>query len=47
VMVEGGRVSFELPQSIERELSISVEFEGDRLKAMGADLFVDHWEKLD
>jgi hypothetical protein len=46
VSVEEGRIRFALPQAFERALSITVEFEGDKLKATGKDLFVDFWEKV-
>ena len=46
VTVDGGRISFALPESFERALSIVVEFDGDTLKATGKDLFVDYWEKV-
>jgi len=46
VSIEGGRIRFALPQIFERALDITVEFEGDKLKATGKDLFVDTWEKV-
>jgi hypothetical protein len=46
VTVEGGRIRFALPQAFERELSITVEFDGDKFKAAGKGLFVDYWEKV-
>lgn len=46
VTLDGDRLSFALPESFERELSITVEFEGDRFTATGKDLFVDYWEKV-
>lgn len=46
VSIEGRRISFALPQSFEQALSITLEFDGDSLKATGKDLFVDYWEKV-
>jgi hypothetical protein len=42
----GTRITFALPQPFEKALSIMVEFDGDKLKATGKDLFVDYWEKV-
>jgi hypothetical protein len=46
VSVEGGRIRFALPQAFERALSITLEFDGDKLKATGKGLFIDFWEKV-
>lgn len=46
VSVDGGRIRFALPQPFEKALSITVEFDGAKLKATGNDLFVDYWEKV-
>ena len=46
VSLDGGRISFALPQSFEKALSITVEFDGDGFKATGKDLFIDYWEKV-
>lgn len=46
VTVDGDRISFELPQSFEKVLSIRMEFDGDRLTSSAEDLFVDHWERV-
>jgi hypothetical protein len=46
VSIEGGRISFALPQPFERALSITVEFDGGKLKATGKELFIDYWEKV-
>ena len=46
ISTHGNRLSFALPQPFEKALSISVEFDGDKLKATGKDLFVDYWEKV-
>ena len=46
VSVDGGRISFALPQSFEKALSITVVFDGDNLTATGKDLFADYWERV-
>lgn len=46
VSVKDGCVTFDLPQPFEKALSITLEFEGDNLKATGKDLFIDYWEKV-
>ena len=46
VSVDGGWIRFALPQPFEKELSITVEFDGAKLKATGKDLFTDYWEKV-
>jgi len=46
VSVEGSRISFELPQDFEKALSITIEIDGNNMKATGKDLFVDYWEKV-
>jgi hypothetical protein len=46
VSIDGGCIRFALPQPFEKELSITVEFDGAKLKATGKDLFTDHWEKV-
>ena len=46
VSIEGTRIRFDLPQPFEMALAITLEFDGDRLKATGKDLFVDYWEKV-
>ena len=46
VSIDGGRISFALPQSFEKALSISVVFDGDGLTATGKDLFIDYWERV-
>jgi len=46
VTIEGGRIRFAPPQPFEKELSISVEFDGGKLKATGKDKFIDYWEKV-
>jgi hypothetical protein len=46
VSIEGTRITFALPQPFEKALSITVEFDGDILKATGKDQFVDYWEKV-
>jgi len=46
VALDGGRVSFALPQSFEKALSITAEFDGPRFKATGKDRFIDYWEKV-
>lgn len=46
VSIAGSRISFALPQPFEKALSITMEFDGDKLKATGKDLFVDYWEKV-
>ena len=46
VSVQGGLIKFALPQPFEKALSITLEFEGSGLKAMGKDLFIDYWEKV-
>ena len=38
--------SFYHPQPFEKELSITVEFDGAESKATGKDLFTDYWEKV-
>ena len=47
VSLQGKRIIFELPQDFEKKLSITLEIEGDKMKATGKDLFVDYWEKVD
>lgn len=44
--VEGSRISFELPQEFEKAFSVTIEIEGNNMKATGKDLFVDYWEKV-
>ncbi len=46
IPILGARLSFALPQPFEKTLSITVEFDGDKLKATGKDLFIDYWEKV-
>lgn len=46
VSFDEGRITFALPQPFEKALSITVEFEGTKLKATGKDLFIDYWEKV-
>lgn len=46
VSVAGRRIRFALPQPFEKALSITVEFDGAKLKATGKDLFTDYWEKV-
>lgn len=46
VSIDGRRVRFALPQPFEKALSITVEFDGAKLKATGKDLFIDYWEKV-
>ena len=46
VSVDGNRISFELPQDFEKALSVTLEFEGNKMIATGKDLFVDYWEKI-
>ena len=46
VSIDGGCIRFALPQPFEKELSITVEFGGAKLKATGKDLFTDYWEKV-
>jgi len=46
VTIEGTRIRLALPQPFEQALNISVEIEGDKLKATGKDLFIDYWEKV-
>ena len=46
VLVDGQRISFELPQPFEKALSISAEFDGPSLKATGKGLFIDYWERV-
>jgi hypothetical protein len=46
VSIDGGCIRFALPQPFEKELSITVEFDGAKLKATGKDLFTDYWEKV-
>jgi hypothetical protein len=43
---DGTRIRFALPQPFEKALSITVEFDGAKLKAtVGKDL-IDYWEKI-
>ena len=42
---EGERIKFDPPQPFEKALSITLEFEGNTLKATGKDLFKDYWER--
>jgi hypothetical protein len=46
VSIDGERITFDLPMPFERDLSIILEFDGDRLKATGKDIFIDYWEKV-
>lgn len=46
VSLDAGRVKFALPQLFEKALSITLEFDGAKLKATGKDLFMDHWERV-
>jgi hypothetical protein len=46
VALDGGRITFDLPQPFERKLSIRVEISGGGLVATGKELFVDYWEKV-
>ncbi len=46
VSFDGGRIRFDLPMPFERELSIILEFDGDKLKATGKDIFIDYWERV-
>lgn len=46
VSVNGKRVGFAMPQRFEKALSVTVEFEGTKMKATGKDLFTDYWEKV-
>ena len=46
VSIDGTRITFALPQPFEKALAITVEFDGDELKATGKDLFVDYWKKV-
>ena len=46
VAIDGERITFALPQAFEQALSVTVEFEGEKIKATGEDLFIDYWEKV-
>ena len=46
VSVDGRRLRLDLPQSFEKALSITVEFEGSKLTATGKNLFADYWERV-
>lgn len=46
VSIDGKRIRFALPQSFEKALSITIEFDGGTLKATGKDLFIEYWEKV-
>lgn len=46
VSFDGESIKFDLPQSFEKALFITVEFSGDKIKAAGKDLFIDYWEKV-
>lgn len=46
VSVENGRITFALPQEFEKALAITVEFDGDGMKATIEGQFIDYWEKV-
>ena len=46
VAIDGERITFALPQAFEQALSVTLEFEGAKIKATGKDLFIDYWEKV-
>ena len=46
VSVDGGRISFALPQPFEQALSITVEFDGAKVTATAKDGFIGYWEKV-
>ena len=46
VLYEGTRIRFALPQSFERTLSITVEFEGQKPTATAKDQFIDYCEMV-
>ena len=46
VAIDGERITFALPQAFEQALSVTLEFEGAKIKATGEDLFIDYWEKV-
>ena len=46
VTCDNGRICFAAPHPFEKELSITLEFDGAELKANGKDLFIDYWEKV-
>jgi hypothetical protein len=46
VFYDGARIRFALPQPFEKALSITVEFEGQKLTATAKDQFIDYWEMV-
>ena len=46
VFYDGTRIRFALPQPFEKVLSISLEFEGQKLTATAKDQFKDYWEMV-
>jgi len=46
VLYDGTRIRFALPQPFEKALSITVEFEGQKLTATAKDQFIDYWEMV-
>lgn len=47
VSIADGSVTFDLPQPFERNLHITVTFDGNSFRADLRDMFVDVWEKVD
>ena len=46
ISLDGDTLSFDLPQSFEKVLSIRAEFRGDTLVTSAKDLFKDFWERV-